>query len=148
MKRNLIPLTVLAIAAGLTAVSVAATPRGQDFTMLDTNGDGALTLEELQAGARVRFEDADTDDNGLLSADELEAHAKSRAKERAARMISRMDSDNDGQLSQAELTSRRDPARMFDRIDTDNSGAITQAEFDAARDRMRARFGKRHQRDQ
>ncbi|MEL6619794.1 MAG: EF-hand domain-containing protein [Pseudomonadota bacterium] len=148
MKRNSFLLVVTATAVGLTAVSAMASPRGVDFSTLDLDGDGALTLEEVQASARVRFDAADSDGNGLLSAAELEAHAQARAKDRAARMIERMDANADGQLSPDELTPRRDPARMFDRIDADNSGTITQAEFDAARERVRGRFGKRRHGDQ
>jgi hypothetical protein len=39
--------------------------------MVDTNGDGALSLEEVQAVHARIFNYADTDDDGRLTLDEL-----------------------------------------------------------------------------
>jgi Ca2+-binding EF-hand superfamily protein len=69
------------------------------------------------------------------------AQAAERAEARAARMVSRMDTDGDGKLSAAEMQSgpRRDGAsgarfaRMLERLDTDKDGALSREEWDAGR---------------
>lgn len=142
MKRTAFILCVAVAATAVSGVSAFARGQGPDFATLDTDGNGELTLAEMQAHGAARFEDADTNGDGLLSKAELEARGSERAQQRAARMIKRLDANEDGQLSMEELTERRDPSRMFGRIDSDDSGTITQAEFDAARDKMRNRGGK------
>ena len=144
MKRTAFILVVAMTATAMTSVSALARGQGPDFATLDTNGDGELTREELQARGAVRFQEADTNGDGLLSEDEIAARGSERLKDRAARMIERMDANGDGQLSQDEIKERRNAGEFFDRMDRDDSGTVTQAEFDAARDKMRKRFGKRH----
>jgi Ca2+-binding EF-hand superfamily protein len=112
-----------------------------EFGALDTNGDGGLTLEEMQAAAAARFAAADTDGDGGLSAAEMlaqrEADNTERAERRAARMIERLDENEDGLVQIEELAEARRPLdRMFERVDTDEDGVISQAEFDDAREHM------------
>ncbi|MEL6887795.1 MAG: calcium-binding protein [Pseudomonadota bacterium] len=147
MKRTAFIVAVAMAATAVTGFSAQARGQGPDFATLDSDGNGELTREELQARGAVMFEEADADGNGLLSAEELAAHASQRAADRATRMIERMDANGDGQLSQDELRERRNAGRMFDRIDSDDSGTITQAEFDAAREQMRDRRAKRQNAD-
>ncbi|RVT86713.1 hypothetical protein DXV76_01090 [Rhodobacteraceae bacterium CCMM004] len=132
----------LSIAAGAMALPHAAAARGgpgggerPTFGELDRNGDGLLTAEDFAAHAQARFAEADTDGNGLLSADEVRARAAQRSASRAERMIDRLDSNGDGQLSLAEIEERRrgpGPERMIDRFDTDGDGALSAAEFETA----------------
>ena len=72
-----------------------------------------------------------------MSVEELTAVQAARlavlAQERATQMVTRLDSDGDGQLSAAELAARPMPGLILSRIDTDSDGAVTQAELDAAR---------------
>ncbi|MEL6210215.1 MAG: EF-hand domain-containing protein [Pseudomonadota bacterium] len=144
MKRTAFIVAVAMAATAVTGISAQARGQGPDFATLDSDGNGELTREELQARGAVMFEEADADGNGLLSAEELAAHASQRAADRATRMIERMDANGDGQLSPEELTERRNAGRIFDRMDADDSGTITQAEFDAARERFRERRGGRN----
>lgn len=126
------------------------------FSELDTNGDGAVTQEEMDARKAARFAEADTNGDGLLSVDEmLAAQAKQeedRRARRAARMIERFDSNDDGQLSAEELSEREGGRRgsLFERADADNDGKISEEEFQTAMNKARkfregGRFGKRHQ---
>lgn len=143
MQRSTFIAAIAAAAVGLTTLSAMARDRGPDFSVLDADGSGEVTLEEMQAIGQARFAEADTDGDGFLSVSELEASASERAKSRAERIMSRMDANEDGKLSPEEMqNNRRDPARMFERLDADNSGGISQEEFEQARAEMRKRGPK------
>ena len=71
-------LSALTVGAMLASTVVPASARGfggghMSFADLDTNGDGVLSVEEMQAPMLERFQSADTDGDGNLSADELNA---------------------------------------------------------------------------
>ena len=117
--------------------------RGIEFEALDADGDGRITEDEMAARHAARF-DVDADGDGRVTAAEIEARITSRAAERAARMVARMDRNDDGVLGPEELQPRRGGGRIFARIDADDDGAISRAEFDAARARMEEWRGKRH----
>ncbi|QPM90095.1 EF-hand domain-containing protein [Pseudooceanicola algae] len=151
--------------SGLTALSLtgfAATTLAQDtgdttpppgpamsFADLDTDGDGSVTLEEIQSrhGASIedRFTKADTNGDGQLDADEiaatLEAQRAERRAERESRRIARLvdarDANDDGVLSLEELTPKDDRGeRMFSRVDKNDDGVISAEEFQAMQDHM------------
>lgn len=116
-----------------------------DFATLDINSDGALTMEELQTQGEARFVAADTDGDGGLSAQELTAAANAGAQGRTARMLERLDANDDGVLQQSEMRPRDGAglARMFENIDADDDGTVTEAEFEAAKERRDERRGNR-----
>ncbi|MCK0138409.1 EF-hand domain-containing protein [Aliiroseovarius sp. F47248L] len=134
-------------------------PRGgfmqMEFTDLDSDANGQITVEDLQANAQARFSTADADGNGELTVEELLAQRSANMAERQAaagdqqkrpgpmsekqmgwmieKMIAKRDSNGNGTLSLDEMTpeqARLD--RMIDRFDTDDDNAISQAEFDEA----------------
>jgi len=146
MKRTTFITVIAAAAIGVTTLSAMARERGPDFATLDADGNGEVSLSEMQARGDARFEAADTDGDGFLTASELEAADQQRAGDRAARMMERLDADDDGKLARDEMKGpRRDPARMFDRLDADSSGGISAEEFEEARAKMQERRGgKRH----
>ena len=102
----------MAIAGGLTlsgvliaSLAVAGNfshhyKRGHIFSaaMLDADGDGALTKDELLAHNRARFDRLDADGDGMISPDEFGG--------RLVAMFTRMDADSDGLLSGDELPRR------------------------------------------
>ena len=117
----------------------------QNFEEIDTNADGKVTKDEMEAHFKARFAKADTDGDGKLSAKEMQAAAQARQAERmakrTARMIERMDTDGDGMLSMAEMPGQDGRAdKMFDRVDANGDGAITKDEMAE----MRGKHGKRH----
>lgn len=143
-------ILMVAIVAGLTlqAVPAAAQERGArpDFATLDTDGNGELTLEELQGAPAASFAQTDTDGDGLLSADELAAARATAAEERITRMMERLDTNEDGGISLRELEvvqrgGGRMAERMFNRADADDSGTISAEEFEQAAERMGGRRG-------
>ena len=143
MHRSTFIAAVTAAAIGLTTVAAMANSRGPDFSTLDADGNGEVTLNELQNAGSARFTNADTDGDGFLTEAELVAASQSGAQDRAARMMERMDANDDGKLSQEEVQERRrgDPSRFFERMDADNSGGISEEEFEEARANMRERNG-------
>lgn len=135
--------------SGLIALSgMAAEARGKDsaarFEAIDTDSNGSVTVEELQAHAAARFASADSDGDGFLTPEEMRAGRDARAgkggADRADKMLERHDTDKNGVLDKAELEAageqRKDRrgARMMQRLDTNDDGKLDLAEITARRD--------------
>lgn len=105
----------------LDEVKAAAEAR---FAAADTNGDGALSQDELAAQILKRMQ-------------EMAANG-------AARMIENLDKNGDGVLQPDEMQARGGDIldRMFARIDTNNDGQISQAEYDAFQQRIADRVAQ------
>jgi Ca2+-binding EF-hand superfamily protein len=116
------------------------------FAAIDANSDGKVTQEELAAHRAAMFTAADTNGDGTLSPEEVAARELARftemMPERAARMTERQDDNGDGSLSADEI-GEGPMEDHFARIDTDNDGAISQAEAEAAGKRLAEHGGKR-----
>ena len=140
MKRTIV--TTVAVCGALALVSGAVLAKSADpaerirFTELDRDGDGQITREEMMAQRSAHLERADTNGDGLLSVAEIEAMAFERAKRRAERMVERLDANGDGMISMDELRTNARFYKRFDRIDRDSNGTISEDEFEQARARM------------
>ena len=134
-------LAVLAAGAAQAERSGEARHERMNFEALDTDGNGEISREEMQAQMESRFTGADTDGDGVLSRDELVAAGQKRVEDRVQRMLDRFDEDGDGSLSADEMPrpDERRAARMFDMIDSDDSGGISKEEFAEMRERMEER---------
>ncbi len=135
------------------------------FEELDLNSDGEVTATEIQdamqAQAAARFAEADTNGDGALSAEEMIARVdgerQERMADRIADRIEKADTNGDGLLQAEELIAQADARaegrgnrgadRIFDRFDTDDSGSLSAEEFAEAQTRMENR-GERGDRSQ
>ncbi|MFT4959486.1 MAG: Ca2+-binding EF-hand superfamily protein [Paracoccaceae bacterium] len=152
---------IVAVAASLAAVGAFAESKAKQhgdghgmgmhgkemsFEVLDADGDGMITLEEMQNLGKDRFVEIDTNQDGKLSAAELEAHGQKQVSDRVAMMIERHDKNGDSLLVIEEMPGSVRGERMFEHIDLDGNGSISQKEYDKAHDR-KMRHGKGHSKD-
>ena len=116
----------------------------ETFAEIDTNADGQISPEEIDAHRAARFAAADANQDGALDATELAAMQRAEMEamlaRRAAMMIERHDDNGDGTLSADEL-GEGPLERRFAILDTDNDGLISQAEAEAAEQAMDDRRG-------
>lgn len=154
----------LMIAAGAAlALPAAAHADHHGRQGVDADGDGIVTMAEVEAHTAQRFARLDADGNGAITQAEIEqmrAMMHERRAERMAeggkdgerrkrrggrggqgQMFERADSNGDGQVTLAEFQA---PAlERFAKHDTNNDGAIDADERAAAREARKAARGSR-----
>lgn len=143
MKKTVVLMAALITAASITSAQAHERKGGGErmtFAELDTDGNGEITVAEMDARKAARFAEIDTNGDGGLSAEELTAQAKEgadtdRVAKRVERMIERNDANEDGLIQADEMGGDRQD-KMFERIDTDENGSISEEEFDAAKEKM------------
>ena len=134
-------VVMIGLGAGVASMAMAnrGGPEPVSFATLDANSDGKVTQAELDAHKTARFTKADANKDGKLSKEELLANAKSRENaridRRVGKMMGRMDADNDGLLSKAEMETMTRGKGLLARLDADKDGAITAEEFAAGKSR-------------
>uniref|UniRef100_UPI0035B3249C EF-hand domain-containing protein n=1 Tax=Paenirhodobacter enshiensis TaxID=1105367 RepID=UPI0035B3249C len=94
----------------------------------DANGDGKVTLAEIQSGRKAQAQSIDANGDGKISADELVnaqiARMRPMLEARAKARIAAQDTDGDGLLSAAELALPPMPERLMDKFGPKGDGAI------------------------
>jgi len=106
-----------------------------NFEQADVNGDGQLTKNEMTQYAQFQFTRADTNQDGFLDRAELAANIvkqmQNRMKKHQDRMLSKLDANDDGKLSFAELHGAMAERgnKMFERMDRDGNGTLSQDEL-------------------
>lgn len=113
---------------------------GHHMAQLDKDKDGAISRAEAASHPLLSkgFDTADTNKDGKLSKEELQATheaMRGRHQERHEAHFKAADKDGDGALSlqEAEVASREKTARMFERLDANKDGKLTQDEMRAGR---------------
>ena len=89
---------------------------GKWMKKADADGDGAISLEEVQAMRASRFTKMDGNGDGVIDRAEIDARMNDRIAKRIERMKQRAD---------------RRALRMTRRLDKNRDGKITKAEFEA-----------------
>lgn len=131
------------VAVVLTASAAFAGDRqshsAAKWDMLDTNGDGEVTLSEMNAHHQKMFADADTDGNGAISKEEMHAHYKKMHEEHLAQLMG--DKNGDGAVSRDEFDAT---ARAhFEKLDANHDGVLSDDELAAGRGHGKHRKHKR-----
>jgi Ca2+-binding EF-hand superfamily protein len=133
-----------ALALALTA-SMSAGDHKAVFQAMDANGDGNLTRAEHQAYTRSLFQKGDADRDGGITAAEWDVVAvtipgEKMSAEATAAQLQKMDTDKDNKVSLSE--SEACATTAFTEADTNNDGQLTQAEFDAINDKMKEKAAR------
>lgn len=118
----------------------SAQPASPWLGRLDTNGDGAVDLDEVRHARGIVFDRLDTDHDGFLSRDELAAARKPRrnvAAQPGSRLLARADADKDGRISRDEFLALA--GRTMARRDRNGDGRITADELPPPRPRKPSR---------
>jgi Ca2+-binding EF-hand superfamily protein len=139
--RNLLKL---AVAGGVAALLIGGPVQAQDrkagegmksgdtprlsrtFRLLDTNGDGKVSLDEINSEQTRLIGAADVDGDGKLSVDEFRRRGWWFQKLHTTTLFDLMDANGDQMLSAEEITSPS--ARWFKRYDKDSDGGVTPVE--------------------
>ncbi len=135
---------VIAAAAFISAPALAQNrDRERDFRaermveLLDTDGNGTVSIEEIFAEHARLFAAADIDGDGVLSVDEFRRRGRLFQSLGTATLFDMLDANGDRTLSADEIN--RPSQRWFSRYDTDGDGAMAPDEFSASDDGGRQR---------
>ncbi|MEH6495210.1 MAG: EF-hand domain-containing protein [Pseudomonas marincola] len=138
MKRIFIVTGVIAAIALPTAVYATknADKWGHEglqemFEKHDANKDGVMTPDEMPEKWASRFDKLDTDKNGSLTLTEIETSHKMRKEKRMEKMMSKFDTDQDGKVSESEVTAF--VLEKFKKMDADGDGSLSMDEIKAMR---------------
>jgi Ca2+-binding EF-hand superfamily protein len=122
-------ITAAVLALGVAAPAVAGTA---GMAKMDADGDGKVSLSEMQASKVARTMRLDANGDGLLTKAEYAARMmpryeargldKATAQAKIDRLFTRTDLNHDGFLSPDEI--RQFTARRFARVDPQGSGYI------------------------
>jgi Ca2+-binding EF-hand superfamily protein len=93
------------------------------FQQLDTNKDGVVTTQEVEAAAAARFAAADTNKDGKLSPEERQAEHEKHMTDK----FERKDANDDGLLERSEVAQM--PQGLFDRLDSNKDGKLSPEEM-------------------
>jgi Ca2+-binding EF-hand superfamily protein len=149
-------MTVSAIGQGMSMSMLYAMQKPSASNMvskilgdLDTDGDGALSTEEIgKTGKHAKdILGADADGDGVVTQDELLSDITKKmengmmpppppmggmqpsADDMASHILDELDTDGDGALSTAEINSGGDRAKRILNADTNGDGIVTKNEL-------------------
>ncbi len=93
------------------------------FERYDTNKDGVITQEEVDAAVVERFNDI-AGEGGTITLEQYRAAWMERSLQPRVRAFQRLDRDGDGNVTREEFDLAS--GRMFDRLDRDGNGELTR----------------------
>lgn len=96
------------------------------LTRFDANGDGKIEISELPPKMQERFSGADTNRDGILSEEELQARHAQFERER----LQKLDTNGDGTVGDEERAAARAESQKerFARNDRNGDGVLTEDE--------------------
>ena len=109
-------------------------PMIQLMERYDTDGDGALTVDEITAARSAQLSEFDADGDGSLSLEEYQALWLDVMRERMVDRFQQHDADGDGSVTQEEFA--RDLSRMVERRDRNDDGMLNAEDMRGPRYHM------------
>ncbi len=97
---------------------------GQMLKDFDTDGDGKISKQEIDAGLAKRYGEANTDGADGVTLQEFEPWFWKQHREMMVRAFQFLDKDGDGKVTEAELKDLGD--RMFERADRNDDGFVSR----------------------
>ena len=89
--------------------------------MMDADGDGNVTPEEMRGMMQAKLAEHDTDGDGSLSIDEFEALHNVMMREMMVDRFQHLDADGDGAVTSEEMMA---PAAMMERMSKMREGMM------------------------
>lgn len=105
------------------------------IALLDTDGDGKISRDEITAEHKRLFGAADVNSDGKLSADEFRRRGRWFVRMGTTSFFDMLDADGDGQLTAEEINAPSE--RWFERHDVNNTGTLDAEQYLDARGRGR-----------
>jgi Ca2+-binding EF-hand superfamily protein len=145
---RLIPLAIASILCGVALAGAGKDDHTRMMEkMMDKHGDGKITATEYLQGEKELFSKIDTNMDGFITVQELEAYHQSRTHSQGnapsrnesgtgksmrghmtpAQQIAKMDTDNDAKVSAAEWEAAA--RQRFSKMDKDGDGTLTAQEL-------------------
>ena len=109
--------------------------------ILDTDGDGSVSLAEIGAEQQRLVAASDLDGDGALSVDEFRRRGRLIRSLGATSLFDMLDTDGDRKVTASEIAAPS--ARWFKRYDADGDGAIAAGELPQRRWHRGWRHGPR-----
>ena len=149
---NLRPLATAAVAGVIAALAGGPAlaqdsnqndrPRESRFVrFLDTNGDGKVSLAEINAEQKRLIAASDVNGDGKLSVDEFRRRGRLFMRLHATTLFDLMDANGDKELTEDEIT--KPSARWFARYDENGDGSLVSDELPQRRWGRHGRRGSR-----
>ncbi len=113
--------------------------QGRGLLRLDSDGDGRVSRQEYLQ----HFDALDTNKDGFISPEEMQAARQALGPRGNGQGWLRWDADGDGRLSRAEVANAPRLSQNFDAIDANKDGFLTADELQAAHASYAGRGGPR-----
>ncbi len=95
---------------------------GHMFKRFDTNKDGSISQEEVDAETASLFTAADADKNGIVGLEEFKAQFVVQSEPMRIRAFQRLDRNGDGTVTKEEFDGLSE--KIFSRMDRDGDGIL------------------------
>lgn len=102
----------------------------------DTNGDGAISQDEIDAVRAGELAEYDTNGDGTLSLEEYQAYWMARFYERMVDAFQRLDANGDGEITAEEFNAGL--ANIVARLDRNGDGVLNADDREAVQMRIEA----------